>query len=227
MRKREQFYTLRNSYPTLFFFTEGENTEPGYINDIIRDRLSNIKDTALRKKIATCIHINERKTGNDPKTLINDACESAIINNEKYNCFCIFDNDLKLENGGEEFSRLQSAFNKAMSRSIKIIFSNPSFEYWFVLHFENTTMPMNQDEAIKKLNKFFKSYSQDGKRIPYSELKRNESEATKRAQQHRSFDKDLQLLKATPLPQKDSNPNTNADIIPFIIDDFIDCFMKC
>lgn len=226
MRKRSEHFTPSLSNPVLFFFTEGENTEPTYIHNIIDDRIKSVKSIQTKNDIRKCIHVNEGKTGNDPKTLMEDAIREADIDTENYNCFCVFDNDNRLENKGKERENLLNSFALAKERHIKIVFSNPSFEYWALLHFEDTDAPMDQNKAIDSLRKLMKGYSRKNKTLNFSLLKLNETSAFERAKRHRIYDKNLNDLKETPNPKVDENPNTNADIIPFIIDKFISIFLS-
>lgn len=221
MRKRSEHITFSLSNPVLFFFTEGENTEPTYIHNIIEDRIKNVKNIQIKKNIRTCIHINKGKTGNDPKTLVEDAIREADIEADNYNCFCVFDNDNRLENKGKEQKNLINALDLANRCHVKVIFSNPSFEYWALLHFEDTNACMDQNDAIKKLKTYMSSYSSKRKILDYSLLKSVENKASERAKRYRSYDKDLKRLTSTPNPNVEDNPNTNADIIVSVIDDFI------
>lgn len=221
MRKRSEHFTPSLSNPVLFFFTEGENTEPNYIHNIIEDRIKNVKSIQTKNDIRKCIHVNKGKTGNDPKTLVEDAIREADIDTENYNCFCVFDNDNRLENKGNEQGNLLNAFALANSHHIKIIFSNPSFEYWALLHFEDTNACMDQNNAIKKLKTYMSSYSSRRKFLDYSLLKSAENKASERAKRYRSYDKDLKRLTSTTNPSVKDNPSTNADIIVSVIDDFI------
>lgn len=226
MRKRSEHFIPSLSNPVLFFFTEGENTEPTYIHSIIDDQINMVENIQIKNDIRKCIHVNEGKTGNDPKTLVEDAIREADIDTENYNCFCVFDNDNRLENKGKERENLLNSFALAKERHIKIVFSNPSFEYWALLHFEDTDAPMDQNKAIDLLINHMKPYSKKTKILNYSLLKPNETVAFGRAKRHRTYDKDLKCLKETPNPKVDENPNTNADIIPFIIDNFIKNFLS-
>ena len=48
---------------------------------------------------------------------------------------------------------MKDAVYRAHSLKFGVVLSNPSFEFWFVLHFVYTTRPMSRDEACRELRK--------------------------------------------------------------------------
>lgn len=215
MRKRSAQPQDRSSYPLLFIFTEGENTEPQYINAVIEDRLKIVEQTITKTKIRKNIRINEDKTGNDPQTLVENAVSiQRQLNADNCYFLCIFDNDMRIDTKGKDFDRIKKAFDIAKNHEVDIIFSNPSFEYWALLHFKDTSAPMDQTEAINQLKKYVKKY--DRKLLDYSLMQLTEKSATERANKYRAYDKIPKKL-----DQVKENPNTNADIILEVIQKFI------
>jgi hypothetical protein len=66
--------------------------------------------------------------------------------------FCVFDRD---ENTNEQ---LKEAKREAERHGIKIIFSNPSFEFWLLIHYQLHTTSCENNEISTKLKKFIPDY---------------------------------------------------------------------
>lgn len=66
--------------------------------------------------------------------------------------FCVFDRD---RNTTEQ---LMDAKKKAKTKGIEIIFSNPSFELWLLLHYVNHTKSCENSELLTMLKKFLPDY---------------------------------------------------------------------
>ena len=54
--------------------------------------------------------------------------------------FCVIDKDTH--------DTLDRAIEKTNSNGLKIILSNPCFEYWYILHFKNTSKAYNSSKAV-------------------------------------------------------------------------------
>lgn len=61
--------------------------------------------------------------------------------------WCVFDRDDNTN------AMLSKAKQVAIKEGYQIAFSNPSFEVWFLLHFNNQTTPVENCEAAIKLLK--------------------------------------------------------------------------
>lgn len=69
--------------------------------------------------------------------------------------FAVFDADL----WGTRGKQIQQAINYAEKQEIKVILSNPCFEVWFVLHFEDGRAPYDSsDKVIDKLKQYVPDY---------------------------------------------------------------------
>ena len=65
--------------------------------------------------------------------------------------WCVFDHD--------EHETFEKAIRKARDENIKVAFSIPCFEFWYLLHFEYTTRPFrNYKEVAKRLKQHLASY---------------------------------------------------------------------
>ncbi len=129
---------------TILIVCEGENTEPSYFNQF---RVSSVT-------------VKPIGTGYNTISLVNKAAEFA--SQKKYDqVWCVFDKD--------DFSErnFNDAIQKALSKKFKIAYSNQSFEYWLILHFDDHQGGrIHRNNYNKKINGFLKPFGviYDGKR---------------------------------------------------------------
>lgn len=149
--------------------TEGKVTEPEYIK-------------ILERNINVRIEIDRRDAG-VPLTLVRRAREYQLMNKKRNPSFdeiwCIFDVD--------EHPNIDQAIHEARDSGINIAISNPCFELWLVLHYQNQNRYIDRQE-IQSLAK--RLDITDGKGITpkarehlsttYSEAKRRAENLEKR-----------------------------------------------
>lgn len=87
---------------------------------------------------------------------VNDGIEYLKV-------FAIFDKD--------DFNDFDLAISKALKNDISPIFSNQSFELWFLQFFAITSNPLDRKQYKKKLDHYFKQTSR--KCIKYSKTKKS------------------------------------------------------
>lgn len=127
----------------ILLICEGTETEPAYFN-ALRQRL----------KISTLeVEICGGKGRNAPISLVDYAVEKKVKNAQDVRrglsavydeIWCVFDVD-----GHESIDR---AVVKAGDNGISLAISNPCFEYWILLHYENTNRGfLNCDEVIRHI----------------------------------------------------------------------------
>ncbi|MEA5260613.1 RloB family protein [Arcicella aquatica] len=123
--------------PTILIVCEGENTEPSYFKQF---RLSS----------ATIKAVGE---GYNTTSLVNRALQLA--NKGKYEqVWCVFDKDDFNNNS------FNDAIKIAEANRFGVAYSNQSFEYWIILHFEDHqggNMPRIDYDI--KINKLLKPYN--------------------------------------------------------------------
>ena len=146
--KRDMCETVKLN-KRILIFTEGKKTEQNYYNSIKRVyRLPSVE-----------VFDSKKNTG---KELLSQALEmqkkARRENNEYDEIWIVIDRD--------GYTKHPEVFDKANKYPyIKIAFSSPCFEFWFLLHFENTTAPFhNCDDVISRLKKHIPDY---GKNIDY------------------------------------------------------------
>lgn len=141
---------FKDQVPVVFIFCEGKNTEIDYFNSF------NVRTVKIRP-----IGI-----GKNPTKLIEKA--SRIIKAERYEegsdqKWCVFDKDDIPSND------FDGAVMSALNNGFKVAWSNQSFEYWFLLHFEDHQGgTLQRDQYDRKINRYIKDdlakYNPDGRK---------------------------------------------------------------
>jgi len=123
--------------PTILIVCEGKNTEPSYFNQF---RLSS----------ATVKPIGE---GYNTISLVRRTIQLANQDDQYDQVWCVFDKD--------DFSDtdFNNAILMAKSNGYGVAYSNQSFEYWFILHFEDHQGgAMHRNDYNGKINKLLQPY---------------------------------------------------------------------
>ncbi len=122
--------------PSILIVCEGENTEPSYFNQF---RLSS----------ATVKSVGE---GYNTISLVNRA--EQLAGEKQYDqVWCVFDKDDFTEN---DFNR---AIQIAEAQNFNVAYSNQSFEYWLILHFDDHQGGgMHRSDYNDKINELLKPF---------------------------------------------------------------------
>lgn len=123
--------------PSILIVCEGENTEPSYFNQF---RLSS----------ATVKSVGE---GYNTTSLVNRAIQ--LKNEKKYDqVWCVFDKD---DFSNDDFN---NAIQIAHAQNFGIAYSNQSFEYWLILHFDDHQGGgMHRREYNEKINELLQPFN--------------------------------------------------------------------
>jgi RloB-like protein len=126
---------------------EGEKTEPQYFDGLRK-----------RKRLSTAdiVIYGGDDAGTHPKSVVEYAIKKKLekAKTERYDhVWCIFDRD--------EHKNIEEAFNLALKNGIRIAFSNPNFELWFLLHYHDQRGALSRQEAIKKLKRYIPDYEKN------------------------------------------------------------------
>lgn len=128
--------------PSILIVCEGENTEPSYFNQF---RITSAKVKSVGE-------------GYNTVSLVNRAIELAQQGNYD-KVWCVFDkDDFKDEN-------FNLAIQIAEANKFGVAYSNQSFEYWLILHFnDHQGAGMHRDDYNEKINELVKPFkvSYDG-----------------------------------------------------------------
>ena len=117
---------VRDPRPLILIVCEGECTEPYYLDGMRRDLgLSNVR-------------VAGKECGSDPASVVQYALDRHSKDKFEH-IFCVVDRD---EHASFEaaIAKVRSAFEAGIP--IKIIPSYPSFEFWYILHFEFSRAPI-------------------------------------------------------------------------------------
>jgi hypothetical protein len=131
-------------------FCEGEASEPDYINAL--KRLPGVRSN-------TSISIEIDPGHGVPLTLVKRAAERSE-DEEVDECWCVFDVEWP-----QHHPHLSQAIDLAARRGVRLAVSNPCFELWLILHFDDHTAFLNTHDAERKSRKLD---GRDGKRIDAS-----------------------------------------------------------
>ena len=97
----------------------------------------------------------------DPLNLVNmlikEITKIGIDLDDGDEAYCIFDTDTNPNKN----KMIREATKLAKENGIKVITSTPSFELWFLLHYEYTTASMTNNELIKKLKLHYPKYAKN------------------------------------------------------------------
>jgi len=109
-------------------------------------------------KIVICCKC--KNSVSSPTKVVDYAIELKRKNPQKYlRVYAIFDKD--------DFIDFDDAIKKAQKNGIYPIFSNQSFELWFLQYFEITSSPIDRKNYGEKLNSYYRKYYEN-RNIKYS-----------------------------------------------------------
>ena len=143
----------KEAYDLVLIVCEGEKTEPYYFRDLMRmEKLSSVNISVISGN------------GSDPVSVVDTAIEKRE-QQAKYLPFdaiyCVIDRD--------KHPNFNQAIDKAKANNIKIIVSYPSFEYWYICHFNLYRAPILEtgnksagDNCVSILKEYWKeSFSKE------------------------------------------------------------------
>jgi hypothetical protein len=120
---------------TIVVFCEGEASEPDYIRTL--KRLPNV-----RRNTSVTIEIDPEH--GVPMTLVQAAIERRH-DGEVDECWCLFDVEWP-----RHHPNLRRAVDLAAQHGIEVAISNPCFELWLILHYEDQTAFMDTKAAERR-----------------------------------------------------------------------------
>jgi RloB-like protein len=165
LRRRRPF---REAKRRILIVCEGEVTEPEYFND-------------LRHQTRSLIELQIER-GGTPKTLVERAVDlkksaekdakRGKDENLKYDvAWCVFDID--------EHPFLAEAQQQARDNGIRIAVSNPCFELWALLHFQDQRAHIERREVQRLCKHYMRGYE---KKLPCETLLPNYTDAVRRSE---------------------------------------------
>jgi RloB-like protein len=133
--------------PIFLIYCEGKNTEPSYFNQ-------------FKLPFVTIKSFGEGKNTLSLVERAKQLADEGVKNNRKYDqIWCVFDADPKPDNPFQA-ENFNNAIKKAESLGFGVAYSNQSFEYWLILHFEDHQGgAMNRNLYGDKINAYLKAHN--------------------------------------------------------------------
>lgn len=128
---------LRIPKRTFKVFCEGERTETDYVKALKRE--PSVGDNA-----SVQIEIDLDSLGSSPLTLVKAAAKALAEETEVDEVWCLFDVEWP-----RNHPNLKEARSLARDNAVNVAVSNPSFELWLVLHFQDQTAWLTTSEATR------------------------------------------------------------------------------
>ncbi len=141
---------------------EGSVTERNYFQSIFDDLI-------MHQGIAKTSLIIAKHSHTNPQGVLQDLLDGLAKDSDFEHQWIVIDRDeMRPNGGGHSLKDFNSALSSAASKNIKVAYSNPSFEIWYLLHFEYRNTPIDRDQVIKMLGKYV-DYAKNSKTI-FAEL---------------------------------------------------------
>lgn len=138
--------------PYILIVCEGAKTEPIYLDKMKKHyRLPAAKIEIVPGNIS----------GTNPKSVVEYAkrrMEELVRENndiENENVWCVFDRD--------QHEKLHEALQQAEDNGFGVGFSNPSFELWLLLHFQDQQAEIERKVVTSRLKKHIKDYEKNSR----------------------------------------------------------------
>ena len=151
-RKLERRQPTRKITQKILIACEGSKTEPIYFNSIRNELRSSTLEIIVLD--------NQGKT--DPGNIIEILIEKRQqMKNEKRwttndAAWAVFDGDEHIEKSRKSW---ETAINRANSQKINLAITNPCFELWYLIHFQDHFAEINRDKLVKLLDKYIPGYN--------------------------------------------------------------------
>jgi len=167
LRRRRPFTEPR---PRLLVCCEGKVTEPSYFNGLKRQGHNNL------------LHVEVKPGGLAPKTLVDyavdlrDEAERAAFQQKDDNLkfdevWCVFDVDTH--------EHIPDAKHKAAANHVSLAISNPCFELWLLLHFQDQRAHIERHHVQSACRGHMPGYD---KEVPFETVFPHHQEAVARAE---------------------------------------------
>ena len=180
-QKLKRKINQRKSYERILIVCEGTKTEPAYFKEIKQEqRLHSANFQVFSGKGTSPIQVVEYAE----KLFIKGSPSRSIRKKSFDRVYAIFDRDSH-PSYTEALDKIETLNNKLENdNKIKIPFiaipSNPCFELWLLLHFEDVTALFDCNTANTKLKSHFSSYKKSSNDV-FERTKSNLDKACKRA----------------------------------------------
>ncbi|MGO9740895.1 MAG: RloB family protein [Roseiarcus sp.] len=141
----------RPPYPRMLIVTEGEKTEPLYFEEIRRE----LRLNAVHVAVAGSVY------GTEPRQVVDYAVDLFLQRRKEFDLiFAVFDRDQH----GAYHEALNTCLSTKLTNDEKkrvelcAVPSNPCFELWLLLHYENIHDLFHRTEIVDKLKRHIADY---------------------------------------------------------------------
>ena len=166
-KKLERREKIKEELERIILACEGTVTEKNYFESIFKELMNNRGIAKTSLVIAKHAHTN-------PKGVLKDLLNTLEKDDEfEYKWIVIDRDEMRVNGGGHSLEDFNGAISSAEAKGISVAYSNPSFEIWYLLHFEYRNTDIDRDEVIVKLNRYV-DYAKNSKTI-FGELKENQT----------------------------------------------------
>ena len=129
---------------------EGSKSEPYYLKSFFRYLVKEHKINSKSFVIAKHKHT-------DPTGVLGDLLdfnEEQLSYKDFEHRWIIIDRDEERTNGGgHQLKNYNEAIHKANNLGVKVAFSNPSYEIWYLLHYQYRNTGLSRDDVVAELEK--------------------------------------------------------------------------
>lgn len=142
---RRRAVDIRDVYQRFLIVCEGEKTEPIYFESFRTTR----------------VVVRVEDGSSDPLRLVEEARARRGRNKQEFDqVWCVFDRD------DVPADRFNQALQTAKQHGIRVAYSNPAFELWFLLHYQTCGGALPREEYQKRLSRHLeRSYRKNDPRM--------------------------------------------------------------
>ena len=177
MRQRQ---SLRRAAPTrspkrkFIIYSEGKNTEPDYFRAVRRDLLGALVDLEMIDAAGVPMTIAEKACQRAASMKRGRGRKSSFEEGDQV--WAVFDRD--------EHPKVPEALERCRIGNVEVAFSDPCFELWLILHFDNFDRPDDRHQVQATLAKLCEGYDPKGKKSAnFGKLMPKVRDAENRAEQ--------------------------------------------
>ncbi len=168
-KKLERREKTKEELERIILACEGTVTEKNYFESIFKELMENRGIAKTSLVIAKHAHTN-------PKGVLEDLLKVLDKDDEfEYKWIVIDRDEMRVNGGGHSLEDFNGAISSAKAQGISVAYSNPSFEIWYLLHFEYRNSGIDRDDVIVKLNRYV-DYVKNSKKI-FSKIKEKQTNA--------------------------------------------------
>lgn len=154
-------------------YSEGKNTEPDYFRAVRRDLLGALVDIEMIDAAGVPMTIAEKACDRAAAMRRGRARKSSFEDGDQV--WAVFDRD--------EHPKVPEALEQCRAGNVGVAFSDPCFELWLILHFDDFDRPDDRHQVQAALARVCEGYDSKGsKSADFRKLMPNIEEAEQRAE---------------------------------------------